>query len=93
MPADESSAARGTGRSQATAAISRALAPPLLASARLAGPPVPAGLALRGRLAAGTGRRPAVPRSRGHDGSGPRTPAGVVCGGCTSRHAGPGTAR
>ncbi|MGW5272230.1 putative lipid II flippase FtsW [Streptomyces sp. NPDC004044] len=74
MPADESSAARGTGRSQATAAISRALAPPLLASARLAGPPAPAGLALRGRLAAGAGRRPAVPRSRGHDGSGPRTP-------------------
>ncbi|MGY4935602.1 putative lipid II flippase FtsW [Streptomyces sp. 900116325] len=27
-----------------------------------------------GRLAAGAGRRPAVPRSRGHDGSGPRTP-------------------
>nr|WTB30546.1 putative lipid II flippase FtsW [Streptomyces sp. NBC_00830] len=74
MPADESSAARGTGRSQATAANSRALAPPLLASARPAGPPAPAGLALRGRLAAGAGRRPAVPRSRGHDGSGPRTP-------------------
>ncbi|MEV8209908.1 putative lipid II flippase FtsW [Streptomyces sp. NPDC079189] len=29
---------------------------------------------MRGRLAAGAGRRPAVPRSRGHDGSGPRTP-------------------
>ncbi|MGW0689789.1 putative lipid II flippase FtsW [Streptomyces sp. NPDC002738] len=74
MPADESSAARGTGRSRATAAISRAFAPPLLVSARPAGPPPPAGLALRGRLAAGAGRRPAVPRSRGHDGSGPRTP-------------------
>ncbi|WP_406321121.1 putative lipid II flippase FtsW [Streptomyces sp. NBC_01637] len=74
MPADESSAARGTGRSRATAAISRAFAPPLLVSARPAGPPAPAGLALRGRLAAGAGRRPAVPRSRGHDGSGPRTP-------------------
>ncbi|WP_326816912.1 putative lipid II flippase FtsW [Streptomyces sp. NBC_01762] len=74
MPADESSAARGTGRSWATAAISRALAPPLLVSAHPAGPPAPAGLALRGRLAAGAGRRPAVPRSRGHDGSGPRTP-------------------
>ncbi|MER5683503.1 putative lipid II flippase FtsW [Streptomyces sp. NPDC002205] len=74
MRADESSAARGTGRPQATAASSRALAPPLLASARLVGPPAPAGLALRGRLAAGAGRRPSVPRSRGHDGSGPRTP-------------------
>ncbi|WP_406363738.1 putative lipid II flippase FtsW [Streptomyces sp. NBC_01579] len=74
MPADESSAARGTGRSRATAAISRAFAPPLLVSARPAGPPAPVGLALRGRLAAGAGRRPAVPRSRGHDGSGPRTP-------------------
>ncbi|MFE9866388.1 putative lipid II flippase FtsW [Streptomyces sp. NPDC005506] len=74
MPADESSAARGTDRSQATVAISRAFAPPLLASVRPAGPPAPAGLALRGRLAAGAGRRPAVPRSRGHDGSGPRTP-------------------
>ncbi|MFE4954569.1 putative lipid II flippase FtsW [Streptomyces sp. NPDC056653] len=74
MRADESSAARGTGRPQATAASSRALAPPLLASARLVGPPAPAGLALRGRLAAGAGRRPSVPRSRGHDGFGPRAP-------------------
>ncbi|MFF1836961.1 putative lipid II flippase FtsW [Streptomyces sp. NPDC058231] len=70
MPADESSAARGAGRTRAAAAISRAPAPPLPA-----GPPAPAGLALRGGSTAGA-RRPAVPASRGRGGSGPRTPRG-----------------
>ncbi|GAA3480724.1 putative lipid II flippase FtsW [Streptomyces yanii] len=65
MPADESSAAHGTGRPR----IGRVLAPPFLA-----GPPAPAGLALRGRLA--STRQPAVPRSRSRSGSGPRAPRG-----------------
>ncbi|WP_406515949.1 putative lipid II flippase FtsW [Streptomyces sp. NBC_00873] len=71
MPADESSAAHGKGRPREATRTSRVLAPPFLA-----GPPVPGGLALRGRLA-GT-RQPAVPRSRGRSGSGsgPRVPRG-----------------
>ncbi|MCX4535652.1 putative lipid II flippase FtsW [Streptomyces sp. NBC_00841] len=69
MPADESSAAHGTGRPREAAGIGRVLAPPFLA-----GPPAPVGLALRGRLA-GT-RQPVVPRSRSRGGSGPRVPRG-----------------
>lgn len=87
MPAEESSAARGRDRSRATTAISRALHPPLLAAG---GAPLPGGLALRVRSASGS-RRPPVGRSR--TAGGPRTPAAAVCGGSTSRHAGPGTAR
>ncbi|MET7858985.1 putative lipid II flippase FtsW [Streptomyces sp. NPDC005318] len=71
MPADESSAARSPDRSRVTAAMSGVLAPPLPA-----GIPRPAGFALRGRLAAGARQPAAVPRSRGRDGSGPRTPRG-----------------
>ncbi|WP_328889474.1 putative lipid II flippase FtsW [Streptomyces sp. NBC_00316] len=71
MPADESSAARSPDRSRVPAAMSGVLAPPLPA-----GPPRPAGFALRGRLAAGARQPAAVPRSRGRDGSGPRTPRG-----------------
>ncbi|MFF9686278.1 putative lipid II flippase FtsW [Streptomyces sp. NPDC014623] len=68
MPADESSAARGAGRSRATAAISRVISPSPV--------PLPAGLALRSRPAAGP-RRPAAPRGRARGaGTPPRPPRG-----------------
>ncbi|MFD7493304.1 putative lipid II flippase FtsW [Streptomyces sp. NPDC059832] len=81
MPAEESSAGPRGGRSRATAAISRALTPPLLAGAA-AGVPAPLGPALRVRSATGS-RRPSVPRSKGRStGSprAPRTPRGGVRG-------------
>ncbi|SCF63076.1 cell division protein FtsW [Streptomyces sp. Ncost-T10-10d] len=87
MPAEESFAAFRGDRSRATAAISRALTPPLLAGASS---PAPLGPALRVRSVTGS-RRPSAPRSKGRSG-GPGPPAAAVCGGCTSRHAGPGTA-
>lgn len=86
MPAEESPAARGA-RSRATAAISRALHPPLLATA---GAPLPDGLALRVRSAPGS-RRPPPPAPGARAVPVPR--AAAVCGGSTSRHAGPGTGR
>uniref|UniRef100_A0AAU3GYV7 Probable peptidoglycan glycosyltransferase FtsW n=1 Tax=Streptomyces sp. NBC_01401 TaxID=2903854 RepID=A0AAU3GYV7_9ACTN len=73
MPADESSAARGAGRTRATAAISRALTPPLLATPLPAGPGTLAGLALRSRPATGP-RRPPVPRAGRAPGAGGRQP-------------------
>ncbi|MEU0304320.1 putative lipid II flippase FtsW [Streptomyces sp. NPDC006175] len=69
MPADESSATRGAGRSRATTAISRVLTPPLLAGALPAGPGPLAGLALRSRPATGP-RRPPTPRGEGPSRSG-----------------------
>uniref|UniRef100_A0AAU1LPH0 Probable peptidoglycan glycosyltransferase FtsW n=1 Tax=Streptomyces sp. NBC_00148 TaxID=2903626 RepID=A0AAU1LPH0_9ACTN len=82
MPADESSAARAAGRSRATAAIRRALTPPLPAGPLPAGPGPLAGPALRSRPATGPRRAPA-PRGRGPSGAaggvppGPRRGAGV----------------
>ncbi|MFF8912569.1 putative lipid II flippase FtsW [Streptomyces sp. NPDC015032] len=72
MPAEESSAAPRGDRSRATAAISRALAPPLLAGVAA---PAPLGPALRVRSATGS-RRPSVPRSKGRSGGTPRAPRG-----------------
>ncbi|HBF81170.1 MAG TPA: putative lipid II flippase FtsW, partial [Streptomyces sp.] len=54
MPADESPSARGTGRSRASAAISRALTPRPLTQ------PAPVGIALRSRPATGPRRPPAA---------------------------------
>ncbi|MFJ7491426.1 putative lipid II flippase FtsW [Streptomyces sp. NPDC097727] len=71
MPAEESFAAFRGDRSRATAAISRALTPPLLASA---GSPASLGPALRVRSVTGSGR-PSAPRSKGRSG-GPRSPRG-----------------
>ncbi|MEU5803873.1 putative lipid II flippase FtsW [Streptomyces sp. NPDC047804] len=71
MPADESSAASGTDRSRAGAAISRALTPPLLAGPVPAGPAPFAGLALRSRPATGS-RRPPAPRGGRGAGTPPR---------------------
>ncbi|MFI5767220.1 putative lipid II flippase FtsW [Streptomyces sp. NPDC051658] len=76
MPAEESSAGPRGGRSRATAAISRALTPPLLAGAA-AGAPAPLGPALRVRSATGS-RRPSVPRSKGRSTGSPRAPRGGV---------------
>lgn len=89
-PAEESSAGPRGGRSRATAAISRALAPPLLAGAatgprRRSAPP-------SGSARPCGSRRPSVPRSKGRSTGGPRAPRGG-CGGRTSGCAGPGTAR
>ncbi|MER5555297.1 putative lipid II flippase FtsW [Streptomyces sp. NPDC002793] len=61
MPADESAAVRGTARSRATAAVRRALTPPLHAGPLPAGPGPHARLALRSRPATGP-RRPPAPR-------------------------------
>ncbi|MFJ2268061.1 putative lipid II flippase FtsW [Streptomyces sp. NPDC087849] len=72
MPAEESSAAPRGDRSRAAAAISRALAPPLLAGAAA---PAPLGPALRVRAATGS-RRPPVPRSKGRSTGTPRAPRG-----------------
>ncbi|MFG2623668.1 putative lipid II flippase FtsW [Streptomyces sp. NPDC048473] len=72
MPAEESSAAPRGNRSRATAAISRALTPPLLAGA---GSLAPLGPALRVRSASGS-RRPSAPRSKGRSTGGPRSPRG-----------------
>ncbi|MEU9623555.1 MULTISPECIES: putative lipid II flippase FtsW [unclassified Streptomyces] len=72
MPAEESSAAPRGDRSRAAAAISRALAPPLLAGAAA---PAPLGPALRVRSATGS-RRPPVPRSKGRSTGTPRAPRG-----------------
>ncbi|MEU8676688.1 putative lipid II flippase FtsW [Streptomyces sp. NPDC048560] len=71
MPAEESSA-RSRGRSRATVPARRALTPGLLALSAPAGPPLPVGLALRGRLAAGS-RRPAASKGVRAPG-GPRPP-------------------
>ncbi|MFF2961279.1 putative lipid II flippase FtsW [Streptomyces sp. NPDC057963] len=72
MPAEESSAAPRGDRSRATAAISRAFAPPLLAGAAA---PALLGPALRVRSANGS-RRPPVPRSKGRSPRTPRAPRG-----------------
>ncbi|WP_405711792.1 MULTISPECIES: putative lipid II flippase FtsW [unclassified Streptomyces] len=72
MPAEESSAGPRGGRSRATEAISRALAPPLLAGAGT-GATAPFGPALRVRSAVGS-RRPSAPRSKGRSTGGPRAP-------------------
>ncbi|WP_406380911.1 putative lipid II flippase FtsW [Streptomyces sp. NBC_01618] len=72
MPAEESSAAPRGDRSRATAAISRALAPPLLAGAAA---PAPLGPALRVRSVTGS-RRPSAPRSKGRSTGTPRAPRG-----------------
>ncbi|MCX4848527.1 putative lipid II flippase FtsW [Streptomyces sp. NBC_00893] len=72
MPAEESSAGPRGGRSRATAAISRALAPPLLAGAA-AGAPAALGPALRARSVTGS-RRPSAPRSKGRSTGSPRAP-------------------
>ncbi|MFG3527918.1 putative lipid II flippase FtsW [Streptomyces sp. NPDC047917] len=72
MPAEESSAGPRGGRSRATAAISRALAPPLLVTAA-AGAPAALGPALRVRSVAGS-RRPSAPGSKGRSTGGPRAP-------------------
>ncbi|WP_406149877.1 putative lipid II flippase FtsW [Streptomyces sp. NBC_01012] len=69
MPADKSSAARGAGRTRATAAVSRALTPPLLAAPLHAGPGTLTGLALRSRPATGPRRSP-VPRAGRAPGAG-----------------------
>ncbi|MFF8712373.1 putative lipid II flippase FtsW [Streptomyces sp. NPDC015184] len=74
MPAEESSAAACGHRSRATAPISRAFPPRLLAGAGT-GAPVPLGTALRVRSATGA-RRPAVPRSKGRSTGGSRSPRG-----------------
>ncbi|MGP3631848.1 putative lipid II flippase FtsW [Streptomyces sp. 24-1644] len=71
MPAEESSARR-RDRSRGTVPARRALPPGLLALPVPAGPPLSAGLALRGKPAGGF-RRPAVPRGGRASGS-PRTP-------------------
>ncbi|MEU0137712.1 putative lipid II flippase FtsW [Streptomyces sp. NPDC006296] len=73
MPADESSAASGTDRPGAGAAISRALTPPLLAGPLPAGPGPFRGLALRSRPATGS-RRPPVPRAGGRTAGTPPRP-------------------
>ncbi|MFJ8849475.1 putative lipid II flippase FtsW [Streptomyces sp. NPDC102437] len=80
MPAEESSARPRKGRSRATAAISRAIAPPLLAGAG-AGVTAPFGPVLRVRSAVGS-RRPSAPRSRGRTGGSraPRSPRGSLRG-------------
>ncbi|MFF3728917.1 putative lipid II flippase FtsW [Streptomyces sp. NPDC002476] len=71
MPAEESSAAAARGnRPRVSAAISRALAPPLPASAG-----APLGPLLRVRSATGP-RRPAAPRSKGRTAGSPRAPRG-----------------
>ncbi|MFI1188067.1 putative lipid II flippase FtsW [Streptomyces californicus] len=67
MPADERSAVR---RGSARAPVPR----PLTAAPAPVGVPLPAGLALRGRLATGS-RRPETPRGSGRGGSGSRTPS------------------
>ncbi|MFH8475191.1 putative lipid II flippase FtsW [Streptomyces sp. NPDC018000] len=72
MPAEESSAAPRGDRSRATAAISRALTPPLLAGA---GSPALLGPALRVRSVTGS-RRPPAPRSKGRSTGSPRSPRG-----------------
>ncbi|MFE9455366.1 putative lipid II flippase FtsW [Streptomyces californicus] len=66
MPADERSAER---RGSARAPAPR----PLTAAPASAGVPLPAGLALRGRLATGS-RRPETPRGSGRGGSGSPAP-------------------
>lgn len=71
MPAEESSARR-RGRSRASVPARPVLTPGLLALSVPAGPPLPVGLALRGRLATGS-RRPAVPK-RGRTSGSPRPP-------------------
>lgn len=91
MPADESSAASGTDRSRAGAAISRALTPPLLAGPLPAGPAPFAGLALRSRPATGS-RRPPRRAEAGERALRPGLAAGPGCGRPTSGHDGPGTA-
>ncbi|MFE7355713.1 putative lipid II flippase FtsW [Streptomyces sp. NPDC057543] len=72
MPAEESSAAPRGDRSRGTAAISRALAPPLLAGAAA---PALLGPASRARSVTGS-RRPSVPRSQGRSTGTPRAPRG-----------------
>ncbi|MCX4968797.1 putative lipid II flippase FtsW [Streptomyces sp. NBC_00654] len=67
MPADESSAARRPERVRATAAVSRALIPHLLARPAPAGPVPPVGLVLRGRPTTAS-RRPPAPRGGGRGG-------------------------
>ncbi|MFF8440195.1 putative lipid II flippase FtsW [Streptomyces californicus] len=67
MPADERSAVR---RGSARASVPR----PLTAAPAPGAVPLPAGLALRGRLATGS-RRPETPRGSGRGGSGSRTPS------------------
>ncbi len=67
MPADERSAVR---RGSARASVPR----PLTAAPAPGAVPLPAGLALHGRLATGS-RRPETPRGSGRGGSGPRTPS------------------
>ncbi|WP_211268292.1 putative lipid II flippase FtsW [Streptomyces californicus] len=66
MPADERSAVR---RGSARASVPR----PLTAAPAPGAVPLPAGLALRGRLATGS-RRPETPGGSGRGGSGSRTP-------------------
>ncbi|MER6101002.1 putative lipid II flippase FtsW [Streptomyces sp. NPDC001832] len=72
MPAEESPAALRGDRSRVTAAISRALTPPLLAAA---GSRAPLGPALRVRSVTGS-RRPPAPRSKGRSTGSPRSPRG-----------------
>ncbi|WP_335931635.1 putative lipid II flippase FtsW [Streptomyces sp. PTD5-9] len=74
MPAEESSAADRGDRPRAIAAISRALAPPLLAGAG-AGAPASRGPVLRVRSAAGS-RRPPAARPKGRAAGSPRVPRG-----------------
>ncbi|GAA2953407.1 MULTISPECIES: putative lipid II flippase FtsW [Streptomyces] len=72
MPADESPSARGTGRSRASAAISRALTPRPLTQ------PAPAGIALRSRPATGPRRPPAARGGTRAPGKPPRPSRGAA---------------